>query len=161
MGNTNLFLRKEDNETFFCSLMADVLNNIKFREDERAGLVIQYQEVWLSDSEPVIAIPLNIMLLVINTTDSEILKINMIAMLIHTGYKDKTDISTLVNKLSEPELSRIFNNKREASVALTNREIYVPLLESLKEGEIINKYELMDDGKYHISISSRQYNEEE
>lgn len=161
MGNTDLFLRKEDNETFFCSLMADVLNNIQFREDERAGLVIQYQEVWLSDSEPVIAIPLNIMLLVINTTDSEVLKIKMIAMLMHAGYKNKTDISTLVNKLSEPELSRIFNNKREASVALTNSEIYLPLLESLKEGEIINKYELMEDGKYHISIWSRQYNEEE
>lgn len=160
LGNTDLFLRKDDNETFFCLMSSDILNNVHFTEHERAGLVLKYQDIWLSDGAPIMSIPVNIMLSVIDMADSEFLKIKMIVFLISEGYKEKTDISRLVNKLSEPELTRIFNNKREVAVELANRENYIPLLESLKECGIINKYELRDDGKFHISIKIRQYNED-
>lgn len=69
-----------------------------------------------------------ISLLAINTTYSMVLKLKGMGMLMHAVYKYKTGISMLINKLSWPELSRIFYNKREVSVALTNRKIYVPLL---------------------------------
>ncbi|WP_274720578.1 hypothetical protein [Xenorhabdus bovienii] len=153
-SETDYYLHKDDNETFFEGMIHTLVKSERFSTIEKADLLIKYQLKLSNSFMGQLDISNDVIISIIVRSSDDENNIKMIIRLLKNGYDIKADIANLVKYLDEKEFSKIFNNKREATMNISRQENYNTLLIEFKRAGFIKDFSIKDDGKFYVKISS-------
>lgn len=72
--------------------------------------------------------------------------------LINENFHDKKILAGMAENMSENELKKIFTQRTAATLTLIDRDLCIPLLDTLQKPALIRDYELRDDKKVFVTI---------
>ena len=91
-------------------------------------------------------------------SNNQEMKMRLMTALIAKNFRDKKLLAEMTERMSERELKKVFTHKGEATLALIDRDLCVPLLDALRKAALIKDYEFREDGKVFVTIQ-RSVNE--
>lgn len=153
LGNTDHYLRVDEENVFLEKLLAAINSSEDFTVNEKSTLLLNYYGKYNEAFFVSLNLSNEVMISLIELSDDDSFKINLIIRLIDGGYTEKTAISNLVNKLQEKEFIKLFRQKT-ALLTFSDDEGADLLLPALQSAEIIRKWSVRDDGKYQIVCRS-------
>nr|WP_241391292.1 hypothetical protein [Serratia proteamaculans] len=149
LRNADYYLKADEDDAFLEASLTEINSSLAFNTKEKAVLLLKYygkyNDNYLSD----LSLSREVMLSLIALSDDDNLKIRLIIRLIKTGYVHRKDIPVLIDKLQEKEFSKLFSQK-SATLTLNNPTEVESLLLALQNVELIKKWTVREDGKYHI-----------
>lgn len=149
LRNTDYYLKVDEGDAFLETSLTEINSSPVFSEKEKATLLLKYNgkynDSFLSD----LSISREVMLSLIALSDADNFKIRLIIRLIKNGYVNRRDITVLIDKLQEKEFSKLFSQK-SATLTLSNAMEAESLLSALQNVELIKKWTVREDGKYHV-----------
>lgn len=153
LSNTDHYLRTGEEDTFLEGLLAAINSSTDFTVNEKSTLLLNYYGKYNEAFLVSLNLSNEVIISLIDLSDDDSFKINLIIRLIDAGYTEKTAISNLVNKLQEKEFIKLFRQK-SALLTFSDGEGADLLLPALQSAGIIRKWSVRDDGKYHITCRS-------
>ncbi|WP_017891096.1 hypothetical protein [Serratia sp. S4] len=149
LRNADYYLKADEDDAFLEASLTEINSSPAFNTKEKADLLLKYygkyNDNYLSD----LSLSREVMLSLIALSDDDNLKIRLIIRLIKTGHVHRRDIPVLIDKLQEKEFSKLFIQK-SATLTLNNPTEVESLLLALQNVELIKKWTVREDGKYHI-----------
>ncbi|MGO4746463.1 YobI family P-loop NTPase [Serratia quinivorans] len=149
LRNTDYYLKVDEGDAFLETSLTEINSSPAFSEKEKATLLLKYNGKYNDNFLSDLSISREVMLSLIALSDADNFKILLIIRLIKTGYVNRRDITVLIDKLQEKEFSKLFSQK-SATLTLSNPTEAESLLSALQNVELIKKWTVREDGKYHV-----------
>lgn len=153
LSNTDQYLRADEEDAFLEKLLAAINSSADFTVNEKSMLLLNYYGKYNEAFFVSLNLSKEVMISLIETSDEDSFKINLIIRLIEDGYTEKTAIATLASKLKEKEFIKLFKQKT-AILTFSDNEDADLLLPALQSAGIIKKWSVRDDEKYQVICRS-------
>lgn len=153
LSNTDQYLRADEEDAFLEKLLAAINSSADFTVNEKSMLLLNYYGKYNEAFFVSLNLSKEVMISLIETSDEDSFKINLIIRLIEGGYTEKTAIATLASKLKEKEFIKLFRQKT-AILTFSDNEDADLLLPALQSAGIIKKWSVRDDEKYQVICRS-------
>lgn len=145
------YLRKEKDARFFNVMLTKIITYAHFTVQERADLVSLFIDYFIASDIADLNYPHDVLLQVFNSTNNEEFKVMLFTRFIVTGL-NKHQLAGLCHQLGEDELSNVFINRTQATIAVINRERVISILEHLQAVRIIRGFQERESGKISVFI---------
>ncbi|MEN4578077.1 P-loop NTPase fold protein [Pantoea agglomerans] len=152
MALPDFYLHRESSDIIFTRLLDGLMNSTLFSDKNKMDLYHYYEEHYLDGPESEINLPQDIKIIAFSASNSQEMKMRLVTSLIDHDFRDKVKLADMAEELSENELRKIFVQKTEATLALNDRDICIPLLDTLRKSALIKDYDLREDGKVFVTI---------
>ncbi|MBT0722513.1 hypothetical protein HGT70_14680 [Rosenbergiella collisarenosi] len=152
MAATDLYLYRNENEHIFSSLLSQIMYSPLFSYSIKIKLYKYYEEYYFNNHEGEINPPQDIKISVFSESHSQEMKIRLMTSLINENFHDKKILAGMAENMSENELKKIFTQRTAATLTLIDRDLCIPLLDTLQKAALIRDYELRDDKKVFVTI---------
>ncbi|MFH6838482.1 DNA-binding protein [Providencia sp. 2024EL-00732] len=149
-SNTDYYLLTGEEGAIVLEEMLIALHKSQhFTPSEKALLLFIYRERCSESFFETLSFTHEELIALIEKSTDDSFTINLIIKLIEKGYHERSEISRLVSKLGGNEFAKIFNQK-SATLNLSNIQEAEQFLSALEQAELIKKWSLKEEGKYHV-----------
>lgn len=156
-ADTTYYLCDDQDNTFLEEMLGFIYGSPLFTLPEKASLLFTYRERYHDSFLKELNISREGLLALTELSTDNSFTITLIVKLIKNGYRGRTEIARLVNRLEEKEFAKVFNQK-SATLNLGNSQEAELLLSALQQAGLIRKWSLREAGKYHVHC---RYDEDE
>jgi len=161
LADSSFFLKKSTDNDKFEKLLCSVIDNFNFPDECKRMLIIQQADFYLSLTEEILPLSENIQLSVFSLSQDDKFKMKILRSLISSGFRNKTVLASMADKMVESELKKIFTQKTSATLSLNDPSSCIPLFEDLQKAGIVKTYGIREEGKVFITLRDSSTGESE
>lgn len=152
MSDPDFYLRRKEDMEFFETILKSLMLSIHFDDERKAQLVIVFSEYYINCDISDINIPDSVAILAIGLSNDIPLNALLLAVAISRGYRNKSRIAKLCEKINESDLANVFLKRTQATITATNINLTHLILKQSQNADIIKGFETREDGKITVNI---------
>lgn len=160
MEDPDFYLRRLKDPKFFETTLNRLMFSRYFTDETKAQLLTHFADYYDDHNVSDIKLPFTVVILAIGISNDLSFNALLLAALISSGYRNKSQIAELCTRINEPDLSNVFLKRTQATITAGNADIATLILEQSREAGIIRYFETRDDGKITVTIN-RETGEDE
>lgn len=153
MNDPEFYLCRLKDTTFVETMLNRLMSSRYFTDETKAQLVIHFNDYYREKNVSALKLPHTVVILAIGISNDLSFNALLLAALISSGYRNKSQIAELCARINEPDLCNVFLKRTRATITAGNTDITTLILKQSQEAGFIRYFETREDGKITVTIN--------
>lgn len=152
-NNSDIYTHRGTDKKLTTLVLSRVMYSELFNPHIKNGLATLFEDYYVENPADEIDLPESVKIHLLDVTDSQLLRDALFKSLVASGLRDRKQLQTFSQLISEPGLEKIFTNLTGATFDAIDPARMRTFLDVLSGAGLIKDWEQRDDGPFYAKIS--------